>query len=53
MVKSKGDISKLESCFKTAIERCIYFDVVLRDLFIIMAEGNTEYILSDLTGKQS
>lgn len=52
-IKSKGDIDELESCFKTALERSINLDVVLRDLFIILSQENTEYLLSDLTGRQS
>ena len=47
------DINEVESCFKSALERCIDSDVVIRDLFIILAQENTEYILSDLSGEQS
>ena len=46
------DINELESCFKSALERCINLDVVIRDLFIILAQENTEYLLSDFTGEQ-
>jgi len=42
----------MASFFTTALERSIYFDVIIRDLFIELSVDSEEFILSDLAFEQ-